>query len=479
MSKRNRIYTGIVLLFAFLIVALLYGVASDIDSRYREATEVSMVDTAYLLASFLQSDIQNKKIDPTRLSKAWSDVERKRFEAHIFGLTKRYVDFHIYLTDSKGIVIFDSLGQSTGQDFSGWRDVEKALSGEYGARATLIDKRKPESAVMHVAAPVVSDGEIVGVVSIGKPVASQYELVTTARQKLLYVGLITVAAFLILLILVTVWLARPFGLSADLWRVVRQEGYRHPGRLLRRTKSVTHSAFNDMRDALAGRSHTEGYVQTLTHELKSPLTAIRGAAELLREPLPAEQRERFAASIVEQVKRLQLLAERLLELASLEKRRTLDDIQLVDINALCTSVISSLEPVAKIRNITVQLAIHTTLKLEGDQFFLYQALINILANAIDFSPANSGIEFNVSELGGWIEMRVRDHGPGVPDYALDQVYEKFYSLRRPDSGQKSTGLGLTFVREIVALHGGHSWMENHPDGGAVAILSLPATATRL
>jgi len=479
-SKRNRIYLGIVLLFALLIAALLYRVASDIDSRYREATEVSMVDTAYLLASFIQTDIADKKIDPTRLQSALSDVEKKRFEARIFGMTKRYVDCHIYLTDAKGIVLYDSHGQSAGKNFSGWRDVEKALAGEYGARTTLVDADRPESAVMYVAAPVLSDGEIVGVLSIGKPVAAQYELVTTARQKLLYVGLITVAAFLILLIVVSVWLARPFGLSSDLLRVLRQEGYRHPGRLWRRVKAVTYSAFNDMRDALVGRSHTEGYVQTLTHELKSPLTAIRGAAELLRESLPAEQRERFSVNIVEQVKRLQLLAERLLELASLEKRRTLDDIQLVEIEALCVAVIDAIEPVARIKKISVQLAIDidTALQLEGDQFLLYQAVTNILSNAIDFSPANSAIEVSVADQAGWIEIRVRDHGPGVPDYALDQVYEKFYSLRRPDSGQKSTGLGLAFVREIVLLHGGYSWLENHPDGGAMAILRLPARVNK-
>jgi len=477
-SKRNRIYLGIVLLFAFLIVALLYRVASDIDSRYREATEVSMVDTAYLLASFVQTDIQNKTLDPSRLQHALSDVEKKRFEAHIFGITKRYVDFQLYLTDAKGTVIYDSLGQSTGKDFSVWRDVEKALAGEYGARTTLVDPDRPETGVMYVAAPIVTDGEIIGVLSIGKPVAPQYELVTTARQKLLYVGLINVAAFLILLIVITVWLARPFGLSSDLWRIVRQEGYRNPARLGRRVQAVTYSAFNDMRDALAGRSHTEGYVQTLTHELKSPLTAIRGAAELLREPLGTEQRERFASSIVEQVKRLQLLADRLLELASLEKRRALDDIQLVDIDALCVSVIHSLEPVAQIKRIAMRLKIDTALKLEGDQFFLYQALTNIVSNAIDFSPANSSIDVTVVDETGWIEIKVRDHGPGVPDYALDQVYEKFYSLRRPDSGQKSTGLGLAFVREIVVLHGGLSWMENHPDGGAVAVLRLPANTAK-
>jgi two-component system sensor histidine kinase CreC len=71
---------------------------------------------------------------------------------------------------------------------------------------------------------------------------------------------------------------------------------------------------------------------------------------------------------------------------------------------------------------------------------------------------------------------VRDHGPGIPDYALDRVFDKFYSLRRPDSGRKGTGLGLAFVKEIAVLHRGRAQLGNHPDGGAEARLVLPLEA---
>ena len=77
------------------------------------------------------------------------------------------------------------------------------------------------------------------------------------------------------------------------------------------------------------------------------------------------------------------------------------------------------------------------------------------------------------------EVGIRDHGPGLPDYALDRVFEKFYSLRRPDSGKKGTGLGLSFVKEIAELHRGSVGLRNHPDGGAVATLTLPKRATSL
>lgn len=476
MSRRNRIFFGILALFALGVGVLLFRVASDLDSRYRESAEESLVDTAHLLAAFIETDMREQHIDTTRLNAALASAYRQRFEARIFGIVKRRVDLRVYVTDINGKVMFDSTGGSDGRDFRGWRDVKRALAGEYGARTTLTTPGVPESAVMYVAAPIRSGTQIIGAVSVGKPVASQLERVATARQKLFYVGLITLLAFLFLLLVVSVWLARPFGFTSDLLRVMRQESVRRPRRLLRRLATVTRNAFGDMRDALAGRSYTEEYVQTLTHELKSPLSAIRGAAELLREPLPDAQRERFTANIGEQVQRLQALADRLLELAGLERRRILDDIVPVNIGELATGVIVALEPTAQRRNIVLRTDIDAAISVDGDPFLLRQALLNLVSNAIDFSPAGAVVEVGAARVGQRVELAVRDHGPGIPDYALDRVFERFYSLRRPDSGRKSTGLGLTFVREVAHLHGGEAHLSNHPEGGASACMVLPATS---
>ncbi len=474
MNRRNRIFLGILFLFALVVCLLLYRVATDLDPLYRESAEESLVDTAHLLSAFVETDMREQGIDPARMRAALDNAYARRFEARIFSVTKRRVELHVYLTDAKGIVLFDSVGKSEGQDFSAWRDVAKALAGQYGARTTPTDPAKPKTAVMYVAAPIHDMGRIVGVVSVGKPVSSQRELVVTARQKLVYVGLITLVGFVLLLVVLSVWLARPFGFTTDLLRVLRQEGIRRPRRLSRRLRSVVGAAFGDMRDALAGRSYTEGYVQTLTHELKSPLTAIRGAAELLREPMPEAQRQRFTTNISEQVQRLQVLADRLLELATLEKRRALDEIEAVELRGVMREAVAAMEPAARHKGITLQLHDGTDVRVEGDAFLLQQALLNLLANAIDFSAPESAIELSIAVTRRRIELTVRDHGPGIPDYALDRVFEKFYSLRRPDSGNKGTGLGLAFVREIAHQHGGEVHLSNHAEGGAVAVLTLPA-----
>ncbi len=473
MSRRNRIFLGVLALFALGVGVLLYGVTTDLDTRYRESAEESLVDTAHLLSAFIETDMRSGKIDPARLRTAFRDAYSRRFKAHIYGITKGRVELRAYVVDANGMVIYDSLGKSEGQDFRGWRDVRLALAGEYGARTTPDNPEDPETAVMYVTAPIYDLEGVVGAVSVGKSVAANSERVATARQKLLSVGLITLAAFVVLLIVVSVWLVRPFGFIGDLMRLLRQEGMCQPRRLMRRIFALVSAAFIDMRDALAGRSYTEQYVQALTHEIKSPLAAIRAAAELLRGPIPNAQRERFSASIDEQVLRLQDLADRLLELASLEKRRTLDEVRAVNLAALVAEAVAALQVSADAKNLKIGIEVDEGLAIEGELFLLQRALVNLLANAIDFSPAGSSIEISTRVIHHHVELCVRDHGAGLPDYALDRAFEKFYSLRRPDSGRKSTGLGLPFVREIAHLHGGNAYIANHPQGGAEATLSLP------
>jgi two-component system sensor histidine kinase CreC len=111
--------------------------------------------------------------------------------------------------------------------------------------------------------------------------------------------------------------------------------------------------------------------------------------------------------------------------------------------------------------------------VDGDPLLLQRAVGNLLDNALDFSPPGARIEVTLALKGRQAEIGVRDHGPGIPDYADHKVFEKFYSLARPGTQRKSTGLGLPFVREIAALHHGRVTLRNAPDGGAVATLVLP------
>jgi two-component system, OmpR family, sensor histidine kinase CreC len=328
---------------------------------------------------------------------------------------------------------------------------------------------------MYVAAPLRRDGAIVGAVSVGKPARSFGQFVEAARRKTIMIGVTSVLAVALLVAILSVWLVRPFGLVADYWRYVRAQRSFSLPRLGRRALGTLGAAYDEMRDALAGRSYVADYVQTLTHELKSPLSAIRGAAELLREgdAMPAPDRARFLANIERETARIQALVDRMMELAALESRHFLDRTEPVALRALLEERLASAQAAGAARGVSVALDAPEDATVDGDPLLLQRAVGNLLDNALDFSPAGGRIELALRRSARHAEITVRDHGPGIPDYADERVFEKFYSLARPGTQRKSTGLGLPFVREIAALHGGRIALRNATGGGALALLTLP------
>ncbi len=108
--------------------------------------------------------------------------------------------------------------------------------------------------------------------------------------------------------------------------------------------------------------------------------------------------------------------------------------------------------------------------MSGDGFLLRQALVNLLDNALDFAPAGSCVEVHAAPHAEGICIEVRDRGPGVPEFARARVFERFYSLPRPDGGSRSSGLGLPFVAQVAPLHGGRAELLEREGGGSVARL---------
>ena len=484
MTKRNRVFAAILLAYAIGVGWLMWRLLADIDPRYRESAEESLVEVAHLMAAQVEQRWDERAVSPAEpvidvavLEPLFRDLYARQLDADIFGFRKTRFELRMTVVDAQGRVVFDSLGRAMGADHSQWRDIKRALEGRYGARTTpdLVDDTT--TAVMYVAAPLRRDGQIVGAVSVGKPAQSFGQFVEAARRKTMIIGATSVAAVALLVAILSVWLVRPFGLVADYVRYVRaQRGFSLP-RLGRRALGTLGAAYDEMRDALTGRSYVADYVQTLTHELKSPLSAIRGAAELLHErEMPAADRERFVANIERETARIQELVDRMMELAALESRRALERTEPVALRALLDECAASAGAAGAPRGVSVVLAPGADASTDGDPLLLRRAVGNLLDNALDFSPQGGAIELALQVTGRQAHVSVRDHGPGIPDYADHKVFEKFYSLARPGTQRKSTGLGLPFVREIAALHHGRVTLRNADGGGAVATFTLPLRA---
>jgi len=479
-TKRTRIFLGILLAYALGVAFLMYRQLGDIDPRYRESAEESLVDTAQLMASLVEHASRDGTLRVEALEPVFRSLYARRFSAHIYGVEKTRVELRMTVVDRHGSVVFDSQAAALGADHSRWHDVYLALRGRYGARTTPDIEGDARTSVMYVAAPIrdvsaAGGGAIMGAVSVGKPVQSFGQFVEAARQKTLQLGATSVVAVLLLVVILSVWLVRPFGVIADYVRYVRAQRSFSLPRLGRRALGAFGAAYDEMRDALAGRNYVTDYVQTMTHEVKGPLSAIRGAAELLQEPtMEGADRARFVANIVRETQRIQELVDRMMELTALETRKSLDGAVPVPVRGLIAEIAAALAPTATARGLRLEvLAGSAEPVVEGDAFLLQRALANLLDNAFDFSPPGSAVTIEVASHARTCDIVVRDAGPGIPEFAEGKVFEKFYSLARPATNKKSTGLGLSFVKEIAELHRGRVTLKNAPEGGAVATLSLP------
>jgi len=235
-------------------------------------------------------------------------------------------------------------------------------------------------------------------------------------------------------------------------------------------------AFDKMREALAGQAYVQQYVEALTHEIKSPISAIRGAAEIMEDAsVTPEQRARFLANIQSETVRIQELVDRMLKLTELEARRALGSRTPVALATLVRTIVEGVDPALAKKQLRVDIDIADNVTIPGDSMLLHIAVSNLVQNAIDFSPRGGRIVATCEVAGSMIELRVEDEGPGIPDFAQARLFEKFFSLERPDTGKKSTGLGLNFAKEVADLHGGSVDLNNLPERGLRARLILPQT----
>jgi len=473
---------GAGLFFAYLgILAVcasypLMQIGGRLRTAYLESAEEPLVDTANILAAHVGQEIERGQFNADELYRVFDDAYGRRIGAQIYEMKKDAVDLGVYITDARGIVLFDSAGRETiGKDFSMWRDVSRTLDGEYGARITRDPKAPNATAALFVAAPVRVSGQIAGVVTVMKPTTNIAAFVGVALPRVFRMSAVSLAAAIVLALCMSMWLTQQVRRLTSYADDMR-EGRRVPFPKLANTELRTMgAAFEKMREALAGQVYVERYVEALTHEIKSPISAIRGAAEILESPsISTEQRARFLSNIQSETRRIQELVDRMLSLTELEARRALASRNPVALGAVTRTIAEQLEPVLMKRRLVVDVKIPDDLTVPGDALLLHLAVSNLVQNAIDFSPAGGHICATCTRLGNNVELHIDDEGPGIPEFAHSRVFEKFFSLERPDTGRKSTGLGLNFVSEVASLHGGRVDVGNLPEGGLRARLTLPA-----
>jgi two-component system sensor histidine kinase CreC len=449
---RTAIFGVYVVASAIGFAAVMALVLRDVRLRYVESMRRTLGDTAAYLATYATP------------ATAGEDWVRK-----LASLPPGTEVLRVFACDRHDRVIFDAAGRDVGQTYA------RSMYG--GGKIASENYSVPNVAVVNdelrVFAPVRFNGEMVGWVGVGRPLTTVTEGINAARWRLVWM------AGVIALVMMAAgwWIAARLTRSLERLTVyaqnVRDGRVAAPPRSRAKEIAALSRAFEEMRDALEGRQHVERYTQALAHEVKAPLAAIRGAAELMDEAMPAEQRQKFLANIRGESARIQRIIDRLLELSSLEARKQLRQTERVAAAKLAAEAADVVRPAAAARGIALKLEAGGEALIRGEAVLLREALVNLLQNAVEFSPAGGEVTLAVTLQEGKVGFAVDDRGPGVPDYALARVFERFYSLPRPGSEKKSTGLGLALVREIAHLHGGDATLANREDGGARAEFWVP------
>ena len=230
----------------------------------------------------------------------------------------------------------------------------------------------------------------------------------------------------------------------------------------------------------AQQQQQERWVSDVAHELKTPLTALMLVGDRLELVVP-DNDVVLVERLQRELRRLTLMVEDLLELSRLENSLPQDGRGYVPLNLqeLVDSAWSSIRPLAEKRSVSLCLDRNDPSLMLGDQQRLHRAVLNLLDNALRYSPADTTIDVRIVPNGPWWILSIRDHGSGLSEADLKGMFQRFYrgDPSRARSARSGSGLGLSIVQQIAVNHGGRVEARNHPDGGACMELLLPKEPT--
>lgn len=222
------------------------------------------------------------------------------------------------------------------------------------------------------------------------------------------------------------------------------------------------------------------FLSTMSHELRTPLNAVMGFSELLSDarygPLN-ERQQRYVNHIHASGQHLLQLINDILDLSKIEAGRLQLSLENVPVLANLAEVSDELQPLVDKKSQTLVLHASPELTVLADSTRLKQMLMNLLGNAIKFTPEGGKIELTARRAGEDVRIEVRDSGPGIPPEEQQRIFEAFHRLRQSDKAAEGTGLGLAITRSLVELHGGRLGLESEPGVGSCFYFTLPAVST--
>ena len=241
---------------------------------------------------------------------------------------------------------------------------------------------------------------------------------------------------------------------------------------------LTQQLKNANNELIVKDKQKDEFLDTVAHELKTPITGIRAASEILKDDInemPDELKEQFLSNIIKDADRLSRLINNILDFEKLATGRLKLSLHRKDFSATIDSAVLSLSQVIAKKKINIHYNASTEIKLFYDEDRILQVLINLLSNAIKFSPsANAEIKIDFYRENPFLKVIVQDNGKGIPEEDLDFIFDKFYQSKNQNTIKpEGSGLGLAISKQIIEKHNGKIWADKTFKSGAKVVFLLP------
>jgi signal transduction histidine kinase len=378
------------------------------------------------------------------------------------------------IVDARGCIVASSRGE-IGMCLDHLGEIRSALAGRYRAlvRQRISDEPPPPVTSIRrrgrlrvfVATPIFHDGRVIGAVWMSRTSVTPLEMLFTHRGKVALLGLLCLVIVPAAAYFLSHQISKP---ARALTR--RAEAVAHgtrapdfePGPLAPREVITLRDAFERMASQLTDRARSiEEFARTASHELKTPITAISGAAELLLDEADAmtpEQRRRFLSNIAADAAHMERIVTRLLQLAQVQGDP--DRVEELDVASFLRGLLTRYRE-------QIELDLEPGLPpLSMSPHHLGTALRNLVDNALRHG-GGKGVRVRVRRRGLRVEIAVRDEGPGISPANRDRVFERFFTTARDSGG---TGLGLSIVRAVADARGGRVELDTGPRGTEFRLL---------
>ena len=435
-----------------------------IQNYYYDSVEQSLTShAAYTRDSYNTIYTESSSFE----TKANSVIEKENMKANS--------KFSVQIIDKNKNLIIDQYGIRTNEKVE-YEDVNRALADSsnlvpYNYR--IVDTNEH---LMSISFPLKVNNVIEGVV---RYTVSLNEIDKTIFK--LVLGLI-LAGVLILLITISISLRFAESLIQPLRELKEFANELAHGNynIKLKNKKIRNDEIGDLAQTfehMAGeidksRRLKEEFISSISHELRTPLTSIKGWSETLGyENISKDELDLGLGIIQDETERLIKLVEELLDFSRLSSDRIRLQIDMVNIEALTKGVVNQLKVKAIENNIklTYRFEVENLVAIQGDKNRLRQVLINLVQNAIKFTPPEGYIEIIVSQNEDFTTVKVKDTGTGIKSENLEKVLEKFF---QEDFHKSGSGLGLAISNEIVKLHGGKIHIESEKDVGTIITFTL-------